>query len=283
MTTDTHTGKGYEAGTAGSNNLAMGMEHPNKLPTFEDPLLKRRWMLEHLAGAFRIFGRMGYSFGSAGHISIKDPVEPGTFWINPLNRHFSLIRVSDLVHVDMDCNILDDGNKAAVNAAGFSIHAAIHKARPDIASACHAHSVYGRAYSAFGKPLDMINQDVCIFHNRHSVFTNFGGIAFDAREGEEIAESIGEKGVACILQNHGLITVGGTVDEAAILFVYLEQCCQAQLLADAVTDPKKRPQIIAPETANYTLESSGDAESLYAEFQPDYEYELELTGGAFLK
>lgn len=274
------TEKGYEVSTTGAHNIAKGLPHPHPLPLFTDPMAKRRWMLEHLAGAFRVFGRMGYSFGSAGHISIKDPVVPGTFWINPLNKHFSLIKVSDLVHVDDQCNVLPTGAQSAVNAAGFSIHVAIHKARPDIVSACHTHSVYGRAYSAFGKPLQMLNQDVTVFYNRHSVFANFGGVAIDEREGEEIAESIGSEGVAAILQNHGLITVGKTVDEAAALFITMEQCCQAQLLADASA---KDHVLIPDDVAEYTRDMTGDPESLYAEFQPDYEYQLALDKGDFLK
>ncbi|KAG7194823.1 uncharacterized protein KQ657_004504 [Scheffersomyces spartinae] len=279
------TTKGYEVEAQGSHNLARGFPHPHPIPQFgksrSELLRKREWMKQHMAGAFRIFGRKGFSEGSAGHISIKDPVDPATFWINPLNRHFSLIKASDLVHIDKNGNVLSDGNQAAINAAGFSIHAAIHKARPDIISAAHTHSIYGKAYSAFGKELEMINQDVCIFYQRHLVFVNFGGVAIDEREGEEIATCLGPNGIGCILQNHGLLTVGSTVDEAAALFLLMESACHAQLLADAVQGKKK--QIISHDVAEYTCQMTGDAESLYAEFQPDYEYEMEVTNGAFLK
>mmetsp|Transcript_7917 Transcript_7917/g.9970 ORF Transcript_7917/g.9970 Transcript_7917/m.9970 type:complete len:290 (-) Transcript_7917:62-931(-) len=277
------TGKHYAMGQEGSHNLAKGMEHPHKLPQFENPYDKRKWMLEHMAGAFRVFGRKGYSEGSAGHISLKDPVTPGTFWINPLNKHFSLIKASDLVHIDLECNVLEDGNQAAVNAAGFSIHAAIHKARPDIVSACHTHLIHGKTYLTFGKELEMINQDVCILYQRHSVFSNFGGVALDEREGEEIAEALGPDGLGVILQNHGLLTVGKTVDEAAFLFILMEDSCHAQLLADAASAGGYKKQIINDEVATYTRHMTGDPESLYAEFQPDFELELELTNSAFLK
>lgn len=277
------TSKHYQAGKEGSHNLAKGMEHPHKIPSFENVYDKRKWMLEHMAGAFRVFGRKGYSEGSAGHISIKDPVTPGTFWINPLNKHFSLMKASDLVHVDLECNVLEDGNQAAVNSAGFSIHAAIHKARPDVVSACHTHLIYGKAYLSFGRELEMLNQDVCIFYERHSVFSNFGGVAVDEREGEEIAESLGPQGLGVILQNHGLLTVGKTVDEAAFLFVLMEDSCHAQLLADSASAGGIKKQIINHDVATYTRKMTGDPESLYAEFQPDYELELELTDSAFLK
>ena len=80
-----------------------------------------------------------------------------------MGLHFALIRAEDLVHVDEDGNILPDGNQDPINAAGFAIHSSLHKARPDVNAACHTHSLYGRAYSAFGKPLEMINQDSCTF------------------------------------------------------------------------------------------------------------------------
>lgn len=53
------------------------------IPSFEDPYKKRQWQLEHMAGAFRVFARKGYTEGTAGHISVRDPVDPKTFWINP--------------------------------------------------------------------------------------------------------------------------------------------------------------------------------------------------------
>lgn len=277
------TTKGYDAGTQGSHNLAKGLPHPHPVPQFTDMTKKRKWMLEHMAAAFRVFGRKGYLVGSAGHISIKDPVTPGTFWINPLNRHFSLLKASDMVHVDDQCNILPDGNQAAVNAAGFSIHVAIHRARPDVAAACHTHLTYGKAFLAFGRELEMINQDVCIFYKRQVVFSNFGGVAVDEREGEEIAEALGKTGIAALLQNHGLLTTGLTVDEAAFLFSLLEDSCKAQLVADAAAAAGYKKQVIPDDVADYTCKMTGDPESLYAEFQPDYELEEELTNGAFLK
>lgn len=50
------------------------------------------------------------------------------------------------------------------NAAGFLIHSAVHKARPDVVAACHTHSPAGKAWSAFARPLEMLNQDVTYFY-----------------------------------------------------------------------------------------------------------------------
>ncbi|KAA8914461.1 hypothetical protein TRICI_002904 [Trichomonascus ciferrii] len=262
--------RGYSLNSQGAQNNSMG-EVPFKVPKFVDPLDKRQWMLEHMAAAFRIFARKGFTEGTAGHISIRDPVQPDTFWINPLGVHFGLLEASDMVHVDEDGNVIG-GSKKTVNVAGFRIHSAIHKYRPDVNAACHNHSIHGKTYSAFGAPLDMLNQDACIFYNAHGVYNDFGGIVLEEQEGTRIAEALADN-KALILKNHGLLTVGSTVDEAAYLFTLMEHTCQAQLLADA---SNKKPAMIPPEDALYTYNHTSDPDSLYVEFQPDLEYETFL-------
>lgn len=134
--------------------------------------------------------------------------------------------------VNEDGHVQDGGNQACVNAAGFFIHSELHKARPDVNAACHAHSPNGVAYSVFGKPLEMITQDVCYFYNRHSLYDNFGGIVLAAEEGRRIARALGGTNHSVILRNHGLLTTGKTVDEAAFLFHMMERCCGVQLLVN---------------------------------------------------
>lgn len=268
--------KGYNVGERGAHNIAKGLPHPYPLPQFTDKYEERKWAKQHMAAAFRVFSRKGFTEGTSGHISLRDPVDPETFWINPLAMHFGLIKASDLVHIDDEGNVLSDGPQKSVNAAGFAIHAAVHKARPDVHAACHAHSKFGKAYSALGRPLDMINQDVTIFYNSHGVYHNFGGVAVEEKEGEDIARSLGN-GKGVILQNHGLLTVGQTVDEAAYLFTLMERSCECQLLADAALRPGEKARSISDEVAAYTEHLIGDPESLYAEFQPDMEMEKYLN------
>lgn len=270
--------RGYQFGERGSHNIAKGMPHPYPVPKFADKHEERKWAKQHMAAAFRVFARKGYTEGTAGHISLRDPVDPTTFWINPLAKHFALMKASDLVHCDEHGNVLPDGPQVAINAAGFAIHLAIHVARPDVIAACHTHSVYGKTYSAFARPLDMINQDVCTFYNSHAVYDDFGGVALEAEEGRAIAASLGN-GKGVILQNHGLLTVGQTVDEAAYLFTLFERSCECQLLADAALRPGEKLKICGDEEAAYTEHMSGDPETLYTEFQPEYEMELYYDRG----
>lgn len=202
------------------------------IPRFGTHAETRRWQLEHMAGAFRVFAREGYAEGISGHISVRDPEHADRFWINPLGVHFGLLRARDMVCVDLAGDVVGGNTAASINAAGFQIHSALHRARPDVHAVCHTHSVHGRAWSAFARPLEMLNQDVCYFYNAHSVYADYGGIANEASEGEKIAASLGA-GKAAILLNHGLLTVGQTVDEAAFLFCLMERSCGVQLAIEA--------------------------------------------------
>ncbi|KPM38669.1 hypothetical protein AK830_g7896 [Neonectria ditissima] len=249
------------------------------IPTFSNPHEERKWVLQHMAGAFRVIARRGYLEGTAGHISVRDPVEPDTFWINPLARHFAMMRVSDLVQVNMKGKIVG-GNKACINNAGFNIHSALHHARPDVNAACHFHSIHGKAWSCFSRHLEMLNQDACTFYKDHAVYDTFGGIAFEGQEGKRIAHALGGKRCA-ILKNHGLLTTGGTVDEAAFLFMLMENTCRAQLLAEAAAASGIQKHICPHEEAEYTYRLT-TPESMWLEFQPDYEYELQESMGGFL-
>ncbi|KAK7414254.1 hypothetical protein QQX98_006851 [Neonectria punicea] len=249
------------------------------IPQIDDLHKKRQWQLEHMAGAFRVFARKGYTEGTSGHISVRDPVDPDTFWINPLGKHFGMLKASDMVQVNEQGQVIG-GNKTAVNAAGFMIHSAIHRARPDIHAACHTHSPFGKAWSTFGKPLDIISQDTCNFWGTQVVYEMFGGVVLEQDESEKIAQALGDKGRVAILQNHGLLTTGGTVDEAAYLYTLMERSCEVQLLVEA-TGLEKR--LIGEKEAEFTAKVNADPETLYTEFQPDFEYEIWKSNGELTK
>jgi ribulose-5-phosphate 4-epimerase/fuculose-1-phosphate aldolase len=265
--------RGYTMEKRGASNMAMGNGNPHKIPNFEDPYKKREWILEHMAGAFRVFGRKEFAEGTAGHISVRDPVDAKTFWINPLGVHFSMVTAGDMIHIDEDGNIIGGNTSGTINAAGFAIHSALHKARPNINAACHTHSVWGRAFSCYGKPLDMLNQDSCYFYKSHAVYEDFGGTAVEKEEGERIAKCVGETGRALIMQNHGLLTVGETVDEAAYLFTLLERTCKIQMMVNAAENDVYKKNLIGDSEAAYTNFISADPESMYMAFQPEYNLE----------
>ncbi len=203
---------------------------------------ERRHRKQRLAAAFRIFGRLGFDEGVAGHITARDPQHEDRFWVNPFGMSFKQIRVADLICVDHTGEVVE--GTWPVNAAAFAIHSAVHAARPDVVAAAHSHSVHGKAFSTLHRPLLPLTQDACAFFGDHGVDTEYGGVANDVEEGKRIASALGDH-KAAILANHGLITVGQSVDEATFWFTTMERSCQAQLMAEAAGDPVPIPDGVA--------------------------------------
>lgn len=252
-----------------------------KYPTFSSLEEERLYRKQHLAAAYRIFASRGFDEGVAGHISVRDPILTDHFWLNPLSTHFSLITVSDLILVNED-GVVVQGDQP-INAAAFAIHSAVHKRRPDVHAACHAHSVHGKAWSAFGRELDMYTQDSVRFYKSHGVYKQFGGVVLAGEEGERIADALGD-GKAAILQNHGILTVGQSVDEAAFWFLSLDKTCQAQLLIDAAAAGSgNQPKTIPDTEAAETYEQVGTPEKGWLAFQSYYDEIHARTDGDFLR
>ncbi|KAG0124131.1 class II aldolase/adducin domain-containing protein [Tuber indicum] len=210
----------------------VGCPEPGAGMEFENPEAERQYLKERLAAGFRIFAKHGFDEGVAGHISLRDPINPHAFWVNPLGLHFALIKASDLLLIDESGKVLEGGANRHLNLAAFMIHSAIHTARPDVNCAAHAHSLYGRTFCTLGRTLDITTQDSCAFYNDHVLYGNFRGVVLEEEEGIDIAQTLGAK-KAALLQNHGLLTTGGTVEETVFWFLSLEKCCHSQLLADA--------------------------------------------------
>jgi len=195
---------------------------------------ERRYRKERLAASFRMLARFDVADGAAGHITVRDPQHTNCFWVNPVGRHFSRVKVSDLLLIDENGGIVEGNGQ--LNGAAFAIHSRIHRARPDVMAAAHAHSLYGKAWSAIGRPLDPLTQDACAFYDDHAVFDDYTGVVFDESEGDRIVGVLGSK-KACILRNHGLLTVGGTVEEATWWYLAMDRACGVQLLAEAAGQP----------------------------------------------
>jgi ribulose-5-phosphate 4-epimerase/fuculose-1-phosphate aldolase len=231
------------------------------LPKFATVEEERRHRKERLAASFRLFSKFGFDEGVAGHITARDPEHPDHFWVNPFGMHFGQIRVSDLMLVNAKGEVVE--GKYPLNGAAFAIHSSVHHARPDVIAAAHAHSMYGKSWATLGRLLDPITQDACAFFEDHAVFEDFTGVVYDTSEGERIAQALGNR-KAAILRNHGLLTVGQTVDEAVWWFVTMDRSCQAQLLAEAAG----KPIPIQRDSALLTRSQVGSAQAGWFQFQP---------------
>jgi ribulose-5-phosphate 4-epimerase/fuculose-1-phosphate aldolase len=233
-------------------------------PTFDTVEEERLHRKQRLAAALRIFGKFGFEEGVAGHITARDPEFTDTFWVNPFAMAFSHIRVSDLIRVDHTGEVVE--GRYPVNAAAFAIHSQIHQARPDAVAAAHSHSTHGRAFSTLGMQLEPITQDVMAFYEDHALFDDYTGVVLDLEEGKRIAHALGDN-KAAILRNHGLLTVGPTVDAAVWWFITMERSCQVQLLAMAAG-----PRVfIDPDQAKKTHDAVGGDFAGWLSFQPLYD------------
>jgi ribulose-5-phosphate 4-epimerase/fuculose-1-phosphate aldolase len=224
---------------------------------------ERMYRKQRLAAAFRLFARFNFDEGVAGHITARDPEQLDHFWVNPFGKHFSQIRVSDLILVNDQGEVVE--GEYRVNGAAFAIHSQLHAARPDVVAAAHSHSMYGKAWSTLGRRLDPITQDACAFYEDHGLFDDYTGVVLDLDEGKRIGVALGEY-KAVILRNHGLLTVGHSVDEAAYWFIAMDRSCHAQLLAEAAGTPV----LIDPEMAALTATQVGGHLAGWFGFQPLY-------------
>lgn len=239
------------------------------LPTFRSVEEERRHRKERLAAALRLFALFGFDEGAAGHITVRDPEWPDRFWVNPFGRYFGRIKVSDLLLVTWEGEVV--AGNGPLNKAALAIHRPIYQARPDVEAIAHSHSVHGKAWSALGRLLDPITQDACVFFEDHALFNDFTGAVLDEEEGRRIARTLGNK-KALILRNHGLLTVGQSVDEAAWWYITMDRSCQAQLLAEAAG----KPILIDPQYARETRDLYGTPLAGWNGFQPLWEQIISL-------
>jgi len=192
------------------------------------------WKLRcDLAALYRLVAHYRMTDLIYTHISARVPGEGEVFLINPYGMVFSEIKASDLVKIDIDGNLVDEGfdSPYAVNKAGFVIHSAIHRARQDVACVVHTHTAAGVAVSAQTHGLLPISQHALKFHGCLS-YHKYEGVALDLDEQQRLVADLGENR-AMILRNHGLLVCGRTIPEAFDHIFYLERACDIQVKACA--------------------------------------------------
>ncbi|SAL03478.1 class II aldolase/adducin family protein [Caballeronia ptereochthonis] len=190
-----------------------------------------------LAALYRLVAHFRMTDMIDTHISARLPTKPGeapAFLINRYGLLFDEMRASDLVKIDHAGNVIDERAKAdparfRVNAAGFTIHSAIHMARHDLRFVVHTHTAAGIAVSAQARGLLPISQHALKFYGKLG-YHDYEGIALDLSERERLVRDFGPH-KAMILRNHGLIAGGASAAEAFHEIYFLERACQAQVQA----------------------------------------------------
>jgi ribulose-5-phosphate 4-epimerase/fuculose-1-phosphate aldolase len=200
-----------------------------------------------LAAAYRLFDRLGMTDLIYTHMSARIPDTPDHFLINPYGLMFHEVTPDNLVKVDIDGKLIDPDSNHGINPAGFTIHSAVHHARPDVGAVIHLHTDAGMAVSAQADGLLPITQHSLRWHNRIA-YHAYEGIALDLAERERLVADLGGHH-SMILRNHGLLTVGQDVPEAAVLMYYLEQACRQQIMALSGGRPLVYP---SPEVCEHT-------------------------------
>jgi ribulose-5-phosphate 4-epimerase/fuculose-1-phosphate aldolase len=196
-------------------------------PDNADPVQLRAHRKRRLALAYRVFGAMGWGSLGDGHISARDPERPDCFWLGRYGVPFRYMTTDDLVLVRHDGSIEGGGH---INMAAYYIHAPVHEARPEIISAAHCHTPYGTPFSASVAKLEPISQEACAFFDDHEIFDDQEVNIGSTDGGKRIAAAIGGAR-AVILRNHGLLTVGATIDAAVGYFLLMERCAEVQVKA----------------------------------------------------
>ncbi|MDQ2093063.1 class II aldolase/adducin family protein [Rhodalgimonas zhirmunskyi] len=228
-----------------------------------------------LAAAYQLIALEGMDDGIYTHISARLPDGPGgekRFLLNPFGLRFDEVTAANLVTIDETGAVIDDPYGAGVNAAGFTIHSAVHMARHDAACVLHTHTVAGVAISSIKEGLLPLNQWSAQFYDRIA-FHDYEGIALNLEERERIVADLGTKQVM-LLRNHGTLLLGRSVAEAVKLAINLERSCKAQVAALGMgLTPVVLPHDVAEHTASQYQKAY---DSFEIGGKPDPEWAAEL-------
>jgi len=179
-----------------------------------------------LAAAYRLVAHFGWDDLIFTHLSARVPGPEHHFLINPYGMMFDEITASSLVKIDLDGKIVEE-SEYSVNAAGFTIHSAVHAAREDAHCVMHLHTTTGVAVSAQAGGLMPLNQTAMIVRE-DLAYHEYEGIALDLAERPRLVADLGAKN-AMLLWNHGTLTVGKSVANAFLTMYFLERACAMQI------------------------------------------------------
>ncbi|MEJ8855616.1 class II aldolase/adducin family protein [Variovorax robiniae] len=201
--------------------------HTLEIPSMKDKVSAEEWQLRcDLAAAYRLVALYGWSDLVFTHISARVSGPDHHFLINPYGMMFDEITASSLIKVDQACNKLSD-SAFPVNPAGFTIHSCIHQVREDAGCVLHTHSRAGVGVSAQKKGILPISQQ-STFVLASLAYHDYEGVALRDDEQPRLQADLGTNNFL-MLRNHGLLTVGKTVQDAFLNMYIFEAVCRIQI------------------------------------------------------
>lgn len=237
----------------------MSIAHDMSDVSVKDQVTPEEWDARvDLAALYRLVAHYGWTDMIFTHISLRVPGPNDHFLINPFGLMFDEITASNLLKIDLE-GILMLPSDYQVNAAGFTIHGAVHMSAPEHHCVIHTHSDDGVAVAAQKDGLLPISQQA-LGILPDVAYHDYEGIALNLDERDRILSDLGEKH-CLILRNHGLMTVGATASDAFMRLFFLERACTQQIRAMAggaeLIRPNQEVQAIVREQAGFTSKSSG--------------------------
>ena len=211
----------------------------------------------NLAACYRLAWHYGWHHLHLNHISAKVPGTKDHYLLNPFGLLYNEVTASNLVKVDLEGNVLDD-TPYTINLAGYTIHSAVHGARPDVNCVLHTHTRAGIAVSSMKCGLLPLHQEMMRFYDRVS-YHDYEGVALDLDERSRLIASLGPDNKALILRNHGLLTCGQSIGEAFALMYHLEMSCQIQVDMGVTSADDPRFTWPSPETCAHAAQQINKA------------------------
>jgi ribulose-5-phosphate 4-epimerase/fuculose-1-phosphate aldolase len=201
----------------------------NVSPSIRDQVSPEEWQVRvDLACAYRLIAYFGWDDLIFTHLSACVPGSDNHFLINPLSLMFDEITASSLVKIDVEGKPVMP-TPHIINPAGFTIHSAIHMARPDARFVLHLHTPHGQAVSAMKAGLMPLTQTALNVISDVS-YHDYEGITLDLDERSRIVNDLGDKNLM-ILRNHGTMAAGEEIGDAFLRMYFLERACEAQVHA----------------------------------------------------
>ena len=236
-----------------------------EMPKFKSLEDQQRYNKLVLVNTCRIFADLSISDGIGGYIVYRDVIDKNTYWVNPMGVDLSMVTVDDLLRVNWD-GIVIEGNYPASQPAWASF-TAIGEHRPEINAAVHFHTKFGSTWSSFGLPIDYVTEDTAAFYKNLAVYNNFNGALLTKQDGIDMLKSLRANN-SIILQNHGIYTVGETLDEAAWRFLSLEKACEMQITLETLKGSGIHPKNIPEDTLKNIAWMMGRPYACWLQYQP---------------